>query len=405
MNKLIFSALLSLTIFFQLNAQSDSPKRELRAAWITTVWNLDWPNSSSNSTAQKKEDLIEILDYLKAANLNAVVFQIRPACDAMYASTIEPWSSWLTGQQGRAPYPFFDPLEFAVEEAHKRGMELHAWLNPYRVRDDGMNLSLDESNVAKQHPDWVMNIGGDEILDPGLPLVRQHVVDVITDIITRYDVDAIHFDDYFYLEGISNQDDQTFADYPRGFTDRGDWRRDNVHELLRNIYSTIQSVAPHVKFGQGPAGIWKNGVPDGIIGRDNYSVIYSDPVTWLNEQIIDYLAPQLYWEFGGSQDYGKLAPWWAEQRNERHIYPGLAYFFVGQSLDKTQIGKMVRFNREAEGIFGEVYYRASNFKENLGGITDTLTDDLYKFKALVPVMDWKDPTPPSAPVNLTYGRV
>ena len=406
MNKLIFSTLLSLIFFIQLNAQSNTPKREFRAAWLSTVANIDWPTSPNNSTDKKKEDLIKILDYLKAANLNAVVFQIRPACDAMYASTIEPWSFWLTGKQGRAPSPFFDPLEFAVEEAHKRGMELHTWFNPYRVRNASWGLQLDEDNIAVKHPEWVLNVGGNEILNPGLPMVRDYVVSVITDVITRYEIDAVHFDDYFYLSGISNEDDQTFADYPNGFTDKGDWRRDNVNELLRMIYSTIQTLAPNVKFGQSPAGIWKNGVPDGIFGRDNYSVIYCDAVTWLDEQIIDYLAPQCYWQFDGSQDYGKLAPWWAEQRNERHIYPGLAYYRVGQSsFDNTQIGKMVRLNRDTEGIYGEVYFTAHNFDQNLGGITDTLTDDLYKYKALVPVMDWKDPTPPAAPVNLTYGRV
>ncbi len=398
--------ILTLLLFHQIYAQISPPKREFRGAWLSTVRNIDWPKSPSDPTEKKIDDLITIIDYLKSANINAVIMQVRPASDAMYASTIEPWSSWLTGQQGKAPSPFFDPLEIAIEESHKRGMELHAWINPYRIRNARYNLALDESNVAKQHPDWVLNINGDEILDPGLPMVREYIVSVIEDIITRYDVDAIHFDDYFYLEGITTEDDQTFTDYPRGFTDKDDWRRDNVTELLRMIYEKIQNVAPNVKFGQSPAGIWKNGVPPGTYGRDNYSVIYCDAVTWLDEQVIDYLAPQLYWEFGGGQDYGKLAPWWAEQRNSRHIYPGLAYYRVGQTtFDKTQIGRMVRFNRANDGIQGEIYFTSHNFDDNLGGITDTLTNDLYRYPALLPVMDWKDVTPPNNPTNLRFDRV
>lgn len=406
MNKVLIFLLINIFFLLQISAQSSLPKRELRGAWLSTVANIDWPSNPSNTSEKKINDLIKILDYLKAANINTVVFQIRPASDAMYESNIEPWSSWLTGKQGKAPSPFFDPLKIAIEEAHKRGMELHAWLNPYRVRLASYNLNLDDKNVAKQHPDWVLNIDGDEILDPGLPDARQHIVNVITDIITRYDVDAIHFDDYFYLEGITDEDDQTFADYPNGYSDRGDWRRNNVNELLRLIHSTIQTLAPNVKFGQSPPGIWKSGIPEGTYGWNVYSSIYCDAVTWLDEQIIDYLAPQLYWSFGGGQDYGKLAPWWADQRNERHIYPGLAYYRVGQStFDKSQIGKMVRFNREDEGLFGEIYFTSHNFSDNLGGVTDTLTNDLYRYPALLPVMDWKDTTPPDAPANLRFDRV
>ena len=409
--KILFVLLLVSTQLLVLSsvevfAQTDAPKRELRGAWLSTVRNIDWPTSPSNTTEKKISDLIGIIDYLKATNINAVVMQVRPASDAMYESNIEPWSSWLTGKQGKAPSPFFDPLQIAIEESHKRGMELHAWLNPYRVRLESYHLTLDEMNVAKRHPEWVLNIDGDEILDPGIPEVRLHIVDVITDIITRYDVDAIHFDDYFYLEGITNEDAETFATYPNGFTNLGDWRRNNVNELLRMIYATIQAVNPRVKFGQSPPGIWKNGVPEGTFGWNVYSSIYCDAVTWLDEQIIDYLAPQLYWSFGGGQDYGLLSTWWGSVSNDRHIYPGLAYYRVGQAtFDKTQIGKMVRSNRVTDGIFGEVYFTSNNFEANLGGVTDTLTNDLYKYPALLPIMDWKDTDAPNKPTNLRFDRV
>ena len=378
----------------------------MRAAWLSTVRNIDWPTSAFNTSEKNISDLIRIIDYLKDANLNTVIMQVRPASDAMYVSNIEPWSSWLTGKQGKAPSPFYDPLQIAIEEAHKRGMELHAWLNPYRVRLASYNLELDENNIAVKHPEWVLDIDGDEILNPGIPEVRQHIVNVITDIITRYDVDAIHFDDYFYLEGITNEDDKTFATYPNGFTVKNDWRRDNVNELLRMIYAKIQEINPRVKFGQSPPGIWKNGVPEGTFGWNVYNSIFCDAVTWFDEQIIDYLAPQLYWSFGGGQDYGKLAPWWASVSNDRHVYPGLAFYRVGEAtFDKTQIGKMVSLNRSLDKIQGEVYFTADDFNSNNGGVTDTLKNNYYKYPALVPIMNWKDTIAPGNPNNLRFDRV
>lgn len=388
-----------------LYSQSEYPKREFRAAWISTVANIDWPKNAGDPVDKMKQDLIAILDYLKDVNLNAVVFQIRPSCDALYYSEIEPWSSWLTGKQGRAPSPFFDPLEFAVEEAHKRGMEIHTWFNPYRIRWASWNLQLDSKNVAVQHPDWVLSISGDEILDPGIPEVREHVFNVVMDVVQRYDIDGVHFDDYFYLEGITNHDDATFAQYNRGFTNRSDWRRDNVNELLRMIYAGIQAEKPHVKFGQSPAGIWKSGVPEGIFGRSAYSAIYCDAVAWLDEQIIDYLTPQLYWPFGLGQDYGKLLPWWVEQRNSRHIIPGLPLYRVGEALDRTQIGKMIKLNRSTEGCYGEVYFTANDFPDNHLNNTDTLKNHYYKYKAIIPSMGWKDIIAPSQPTNVRFDRV
>ncbi|MBI9073244.1 MAG: family 10 glycosylhydrolase [Melioribacteraceae bacterium] len=398
---------LTICLFTSVFAQFDSPKRELRAAWISTVVNIDWPNSRTASTQSQKDALINILDYLKEANINAVVFQVRPACDAMYQSKYEPWSYWLTGKQGKAPSPFYDPLKFAVEEAHKRGMELHAWFNPYRV-DKKYGMTLAENNPAVQHPDWVLTIDGNKILNPGLPEVREHVKNVIMDVVTRYDVDAVHFDDYFYLEGITTQDDDTYKNYKRGFTSKAGWRRDNVHELIRALYSSIQETKPHVKLGMSPFGIWRpgQGGPAGIVGWDVYNTIYCDAITWLDEQIIDYLAPQLYWKFGGGQDYSTLARWWALQRNGRHIYPGLAFYRVGQStFDKTQLGKMIKLNRTTMGVEGQVFFTANDFKTNAEGNTDTLKNNYFKYKALLPQMDWKDNVAPQAPANLAFGRV
>ncbi|MBI9073245.1 MAG: family 10 glycosylhydrolase [Melioribacteraceae bacterium] len=405
--KRVFTLLLILIMSCKISAQTDLPKREYRGAWLSTVANIDWPKSPSNSTDQKKADLIEILDYLKDVNLNKVVFQIRPACDALYASEIEPWSYWLTGRQGKAPSPFFDPLEFAIEEAHKRGMELHAWFNPYRVAYDSWNLSLDPNNVAVKYPDWVLRVDDKRILDPGLPQVREHVLSVIMDVVKRYDVDGIHFDDYFYIQGISSQDDATYAAHnEKGITNKGDWRRDNVNELMRMIYGAIQEEDPLVKFGQSPAGIWKNGEPAGIFGNPAYSALYCDAVAWLDEQIIDYLTPQLYWPFGGGTDYGALMPWWVEHRNERHILPGLPIYRVGQSgFDSELMGEMVDLNRATEGCYGQTFFTSGDFKDNHLNTTTLLKNNQFKYKALIPSMEWKEQYPPGAPGELRFGRV
>lgn len=403
---IIYLLITSTLIISSLFSQVNDPKREFRAAWVSTVANIDWPSSPGISVNKMKEELVFILDYLKDANLNAIIFQIRPACDAMYKSNYEPWSYWLSGQQGKAPEDDFDPLKFALEEAHKRGMELHAWFNPYRVSNN-YSFNFHSSNVAVQHPEWVIDVAGKKILDPGIPSVREHVTKVVMDVVKNYDVDGIHFDDYFYLDNMAAKYDSTsFANYKNGFTNLSDWRRNNVNELLRMISTSIKNEKPHVKFGQSPRGIWKNGVPAGIVGSNNYEAIYCDAVTWLNEQIIDYLAPQLYWSFGGGQDYGKLLPWWVSVRNERHIYAGLPFYRVEQSggIDRTQLGKMINLNRNTIGSQGQIFFTANNFQKNFGNNTDSLKQKYFKNKALIPIMEWKEITPPQAPTNLKFSR-
>ncbi|MGH7451691.1 MAG: glycoside hydrolase family 10 protein, partial [bacterium] len=302
--KKLLPIILTISFITPINtfATDNPPKREFRGAWIATVINLDWPSTPGLAPGTQRGELMRLLDELQAAGINAVMFQVRSECDAMYASTIEPWSYWLTGGQGRAPSPFYDPLQFAVQEAHKRGMELHAWLNPYRsVREIGSYANA-ANHVSVQHPEWLFRAGNTRVLDPGLPMVRAYVTSVVMDVVNRYDVDGIHFDDYFYPyppDQISNQDDATFANYSRGFTNRGDWRRDNVNLLIKMIHDSIQVVKPYVKFGISPFGIWRNGIPTGITGLDAYNTIYCDALAWLQQQTIDYLTPQLYWPFGG----------------------------------------------------------------------------------------------------------
>ena len=389
------------------------PKFEFRGAWVATVFNLDWPGASSSAAQQQA--LIDLLDGLKAAGINAVFFQIRPEADALYASELEPWSFWLTGEQGRAPDPFYDPLALAVEEAHKRGMELHAWVNPYRVRNSA-SYTRASNHISQRHPERILTFPTFSMLDPGLPQVRSYITDVILDVAQRYDVDGIHFDDFFYPyppNQITSQDDSSFANYNRGFVDRDDWRRDNVNLLIAEVYNRLQAVKPALKFGISPFGIWKNGVPSGIVGLDAVNVIYADALAWLGDGSIDYLVPQLYWPFGGGQDYAALAPWWAAQTLGRHLYVGHALFradpatYSGSTpYGPSEVPSQVRFNRADPDILGSVFFRTTNLTDlSSQGFADSLTTDLYRYPALTPSMPWKDDRPPGAPQSLASDSI
>jgi len=390
--------------------QNPLSKHEFRGAWIATVVNLDWPAYPGGSSAVQQRNLTEMIDGLKKAGINAVFFQVRTESDALYASDIEPWSYWLTGEQGAAPEPFYDPLEIAIEEAHKRGMELHAWFNPYRA-DRGSSYPKADDHVTITHPEWTLRFGRLQLLNPGLPEVRNYVTRVVMDVVGRYNIDGVHFDDYFYPyppNQITTQDHQTFTDYSRGFTSIADWRRDNVNLLIAQIADSIRAVKPHITFGISPFGIWKNGVPAGITGMDAHSVIFADPLAWVEAQSIDYLVPQLYWPFGGRQDYAKLARWWGEKVFERHLYIGHGLYradratFSGTLFSANEVPDQVLFNRDFF-IPGSVFFRASNItKHSSGGFADRLMSDLYRYEALTPSMSWKDMSAPQAPTNLRH---
>ena len=252
MNKIFLNATLIVFLLLGLSLEAGiNPKREFRAVWVATVVNIDWPLSYNHSPAQQKQDLIDLLDNMKVSGINAIIFQVRPESDALYASSYEPWSFWLTGEQGKAPNPYYDPLEFAIEEAHKRNMELHAWFNPYRAERSVGLFNLDDNHVVNQNPDWILTFGSLKLLDPGLPMVREYVTDVIMDVVHHYDIDGVHFDDYFYpYSGTINEDAATFVNYSRGITDIGDWRRDNVNLLVTQVFDSIKAIKPYVKFGQ-----------------------------------------------------------------------------------------------------------------------------------------------------------
>ncbi len=404
------------------------PKREFRAAWIATAWALDFPRSNWSTSAMEAE-IRTALDALQAAKFNAVIFQVRPGCDAFYNSAYEPWSHHLTGTSGQAPSPYFDPLQTWIDEAHKRNMELHAWFNPYRVSTSGNLNGLHSTHVYHEHPEWLLTVGSMDnmeredrfsdplngireqsiILDPGKAAVREYVISVFMDVVNNYDVDGVHMDDYFYpYGGMSGEDSPTFAAEPRGITNISDWRRDNVNLLVEGLYDSIQVVKPWVKSGVSPFGIWKNGVPSGIVGTSSYYELYCDPVAWLETGTVDYITPQLYWEHGGGQDYGILMPWWAQtiSNNNRHLYVGHAPYRMTDfhNWPATELPRQIRRNRNTEGCQGSVYFRLRNgVMNNPKGFLDSLRNELYRYPAIAPGMSWKDDLPPNPPVNVSFG--
>jgi len=388
----------------QVLALDAPPRREFRGAWIATVHNLDWPSSRGLTPEAQRKELVGWLDELSGCGINCVVLQIRPECDALYASPYEPWCYHLTGAQGVAPVPFYDPLAFAVQQAHQRGMELHAWFNPYRAVSTTSAYALAPPPVSRLHPDWIIAIGSLQFLNPGLPEVREYVVRIVMDVVRRYDIDGIHFDDYFYPyppNQITAEDQNAFALYGQGSSDIHAWRRANVHAFVQMVHDSLQTVKPHVKFGISPFGIWKNGVPNGIAGLSAYDAIYCDAITWLQHQWIDYLTPQLYWKIGGAQDYSRLMRWWSAQMNGRHLYTGNAAYRIAE-WSSREMPNQLRLNRSGSPANGQIFYRATSLRENPLGFTDSLKANFYRFPSLMPAMTWKDSLPPSPPEQLRF---
>ena len=386
-----------------LPAQTAAPKRELRGVWIASVSNIDFPLRSSDAPGKQRADFIDILETHRKLGINAVFVQVRPASDALYANAREPWSEWLTGAQGRAPEPLWDPLQFMVEEAHKRNMEFHAWFNPFRSVVSASSRVAD-SHISRTQPAWNLTFTSPfRLLNPGLPEVRDYVLSVIMDVVRRYDIDGVHFDDYFYpYEGTTAQDAATFAQYPRGFGNVADWRRDNVNIFVKAVSDSIRAAKRHVKFGISPFGIWRSGTPQGTSGLDAYSVIYCDARAWLQAGTVDYIVPQLYWKFGGGQDYAKLMPWWLSEARSagRHIYTGLGgYRLTDASWAASDLTRQIDFNRDQRGD-GAVWFSSNSLTRDLKGIRASLQAEQYKTPALPPVMSWKDATAPLPPMSV-----
>lgn len=391
------------------------PKREMRAVWIATVENIDWPSTSQLSTDQQQAEMIALLDSVKAYNMNTIVFQIRPDADALYASEIEPWSEWLTGKQGKAPDPWYDPLLFTINECRKRGLDIHLWLNPYRAIQNIDKTKAAPNHVANTHPEWMLTYGKKKYFDPGIPAVRNHVARVVSDLVRRYDIDAIHFDDYFYpykISGVEFPDDNSFKKFSGDFTnDKENWRRNNVNLIIKQLHDSIKSIKPTVEFGISPFGVWRNkkNDPEGSetrAGVSNYDDLYADILKWQKEKWIDYVTPQLYWHIGKEvADYAILAKWWAAHGYGCNVYTGQALYLIDpNSKDQSwqsseEITRQVSLNRTIPEIKGSMYFSAKFLKKNPLSLKENLLKEHYRYSSLTPVNQMVSPVIPAEPTK------
>ncbi|MBV7528679.1 glycoside hydrolase family 10 protein [Chitinophaga sp. sic0106] len=407
LKQLIAGAILWIGLMQQVWAQLP-PKREMRAVWIATVENIDWPSRRGLSSDQQKQEFINLLEQARRNGLNAVVVQVRPVADAFYMSPYEPWSEYLTGTQGRPPYPYYDPLAFMIEETHKRGMEFHAWFNPYRAVFNVSRSSVSAEHITRRNPQWFLNYDGKKYFDPALPEVREYVTNIIRDVVKRYDVDAIHFDDYFYpyrAPGKEFPDNNSYRTYG-GNMNRDDWRRHNVDLIIEMLSKAIKEEKPYVKFGISPFGVWRNRDrdPEGSYtrgGMSNYDDLYADVVKWLKKGWIDYVTPQLYWERGHRLvAYEILLNWWSQHGYDKHVYIGHGVYKINSNSiwrNPNEIPLQIEEARTLNTVQGSFFYSAKSFAGNPLGIEDTLRNHLYRYPALIPTMPWLPNTAPEAP--------
>ncbi|QHS54544.1 family 10 glycosylhydrolase [Mucilaginibacter sp. 14171R-50] len=416
--KRLLCTLLFITIYSLSIAQTVTPeevtqaepKREFRGVWIATVVNLDWPTNAKATAEAQEKDLLNQLNFHQQAGINAIMFQVRPAADAFYAKSREPWSKYLTGRQGQEPG--YDPLEFATTEAHKRGMELHAWFNPYRATFDNKFWALAQNHITRAKPEWFFIYDGIKLFNPGIPEVREYIVQVILDVVKNYDVDGIHMDDYFYPYPVRGQvigDAETFAQYGEGFDNIKDWRRDNVDKLVHMLADSIHKYKPRMKFGISPFGIWANKSqhPDGSAtnGGSSYIENYADTRKWVQQGWIDYINPQIYWHIANRvASFDTLLNWWSNNTYNRHLYIGQGpYRFYEQRSpafkNPSEIPNQIRLIRENPRVQGSVFFRSQTLMANANHLVDSLKEDFYKYPALPPPMLWLDSIAPNAPQN------
>ena len=411
--------------------------REFRAAWVSPVEGGEWPSAPDLDDASQQEELVSLFDRAQQVGLNAVILHVRPAADAMYPTARAPWSSYFipNGDQ-----PGYDPLAFAVEEAHRRGLQLHAWVNPFRAAPpEPRREAVGAAAIAASHPDWVVRYGSQRWIDPGDPAARQAVLDAVLEVVYRYDVDAVHLDDYFYpyledrtttrrvrvgrrryrtvreTETIAFPDARTWERYgvAAGWRDRGDWRRENVSSFVHALYDSVKAHKPWVAVGISPFGIWRPGYPSGVTGLDAYREIFADSRRWWREGWVDYLAPQLYWRSDGEQLRNqRLDAWWrSENVRGRHLWPGMLTMRVASGANRwpaSEIERQIGALRSARAGSGEsqghVHFRLKSLLENApGGLGDRLAATMYATPAVPPASPWLGADQPGAPQVASCG--
>ena len=390
-----------------LSFAQDSPKRELRAAWIATVMNIDWPSRKGLSVAEQQEEFVRLLDTLQHVGMNAVIVQVRPVADAFYPSSYEPWSEYLSGTQGMPSQPYYNPLSFMIREARQRGLEFHAWFNPYRA---SMNESLvyADNHPIRKHPEWFVQYGGKYYYDPGHPDAQEFVLQSILETVKHYDLDAVHFDDYFYPYRIANvefPDSCSYQDHgAAAYENKDDWRRHNVDFFVEELSRRIKKEKPHLKFGISPFGVWRNIDRDSLgsetrAGQTNYDDLYADVLKWLREGWIDYVTPQLYWHIGFEvADYSVLIDWWSKHSYGKHLYIGQGVYRLGAKgwEDPDELIHQINLNRKYKTVQGSMYFSAKTFLHNKNQVNGMM-DKIHHHKALVPVMPWISAQPPASP--------
>lgn len=393
-------------LVIKTNAQ---PVFEFRGVWVASVENIDWPSKKGLSTDEQKAEFINVLNMHQRNGMNTVIVQVRPAADAFYPSQYEPWSEYLTGKQGLPPTPYYNPLEFMIAETHKRGMEFHAWLNPYRAVFRLGKSSISPTHITRLHPEWFVNYGTTKYFNPGLPEVQQHTARIVKDIVSNYNIDAIHMDDYFYPYRISGKefpDELAYKQYGNGLN-KDDWRRSNCDSIITLLAKTIKTANPRVKFGISPFGVWRNKSKDPRgsdtkAGQTNYDDLYADILLWLEKGWIDYVTPQLYWERGHKVcDYDLLLDWWNQYGFGKHIYIGHGIYRAGTNTawkNKDELPNQIKKLREYPTTQGSIYFSSKTFDKNPNGWNDTLRNNYYAYPALPPSMPWIDSIAPDKPV-------
>lgn len=385
-------------LLFNFFSKSQSTP-EFRGVWIASVDNIDWPPKGMTDVNSQKQEFIRQLDMHKSNGMNAVIVQVRPAADAFYPSPYEPWSQWLTGTQGKPPSPYYDPLLFMIEETHKRGMEFHAWCNPYRADFRIGYSSIAPAHVTRIHPEWFLVYGDKKYFDPALLDVQDFMVKVIRDMVTRYDVDALHMDDYFYPYRIAGKEFPDEESYRRSGSTlpKDDWRRANVDSVIKKLSIAVKEVKPYVQFGISPFSVWRNidkdpRGSDSKSGQTNYDDLYADILLWLKEGWIDYVAPQLYLEIGHDKiDYVKLLDWWSKNSYGKHLYIGHGIYRAGTNAawkNPNELPNQIKLLREYPNVQGSIYFSSKSFNNNPNGWNDSLKNNYYKENVSTPPMEW-----------------
>ncbi|TLX74887.1 hypothetical protein E9993_10815 [Labilibacter sediminis] len=406
--------LILFIVIFKGNLCSQNPTVELRGAWVATVANIDWPSSKTLSIKEQKAEIVSILDFYQQHNFNTLFVQVRPSADTFYPSKYEPWSRYLTGSQGKGPG--YNPLKFWIKETHKRGIEFHAWINPYRITNS-KNEKLHKKHPALKHPEWVVTYGGKKYYNPGLDKCKAHIINIVKEIVEGYEVDGIHFDDYFYPYPVGGEefpDSMTYKPFKNKYPNINDWRRENVNQTIRQLNESIKKIDPNVKFGVSPFGVWRN-KKDDVRGSDtgagvtNYDHLYADVLKWLDEGWIDYVTPQLYWSTDHpAVPFEHLTRWWTDNAYGKSVYVGHALYKLNGDnkvwQDPDQMVHQLKYVRNNPVASGSVFFSHRHFKKNELGFTDSLKVNLYKYPSLVPSMRWIDNHIPSAPLELTVKK-